>query len=50
VDVAGHEQAIEFVRELNIPAYMNGAARGTLPAGDPHHFHLTRRYAFNNAT
>ena len=36
-------------RTLNIPAYMNGAARGTLPPGDPHHFHLTRRYAFNNA-
>ena len=34
---------------LNIPAYMNGAARGTLPPGDPHHFHLTRRHAFNNA-
>ena len=45
----GHEDAINFVRELNIPAYMNGAARGTLPPGDPHHFHLTRRYAFNNA-
>src|SRR3954451_6330520 len=45
----GHQDAIEFVRELNIPAYMNGAARGTLPPGDPHHFHLTRRYAFNNA-
>jgi acetolactate synthase I/II/III large subunit len=37
------------VRKLNIPAYMNGAARGTLPPGDPHHFHQTRRYAFNNA-
>jgi acetolactate synthase I/II/III large subunit len=45
----GHEQAIDFVRTLDIPAYMNGAARGTLPPGDPHHFHLTRRYAFNNA-
>jgi acetolactate synthase-1/2/3 large subunit len=45
----GAEGAIEFVRELNIPAYMNGAARGTLPPGDPHHFHQTRRYAFNNA-
>jgi acetolactate synthase-1/2/3 large subunit len=45
----GHEAAIEFVRALNIPAYMNGAARGTLPPGDPHHFHLTRRHAFNNA-
>ena len=39
----GHEAAIDFVRKLNIPAYMNGAARGTLPPGDPHHFHLTRR-------
>jgi acetolactate synthase-1/2/3 large subunit len=28
---------------------MNGAARGTLPPGDPHHLHLTRRHAFNNA-
>jgi acetolactate synthase-1/2/3 large subunit len=45
----GSEAAIEFVRSLNIPAFMNGAARGTLPPGDPHHFHLTRRYAFNNA-
>jgi acetolactate synthase I/II/III large subunit len=45
----GSEAAIDFVRTLNIPAYMNGAARGTLPPGDPHHFHLTRRYAFNNA-
>ena len=45
----GHEEAIEFVRTLDIPAYMNGAARGTLPPGDPHHFHLTRRHAFNNA-
>ena len=45
----GHKEADEFVRELNIPAFMNGAARGTLPPGHPFHFHLTRRYAFNNA-
>jgi acetolactate synthase-1/2/3 large subunit len=45
----GAGAATEFVRSLNIPAFMNGAARGTLPPGDPHHFHLTRRYAFNNA-
>lgn len=45
----GSQAAIDFVRTLNIPAFMNGAARGTLPPGDPHHFHLTRRYAFNNA-
>ncbi|WP_329110820.1 thiamine pyrophosphate-binding protein [Micromonospora sp. NBC_01699] len=45
----GSDAAIDFVRTLNIPAYMNGSARGTLPPGDPHHFHLSRRYAFNNA-
>ncbi len=41
--------AAEFVRGLNIPAYMNGAGRGTLPPGDPHHFHRTRRHAFDKA-
>jgi acetolactate synthase I/II/III large subunit len=45
----GAEAATEFARTLNIPAFMNGAARGTLPPGDPHHFHQTRRHAFNNA-
>jgi acetolactate synthase-1/2/3 large subunit len=45
----GTDAAIEFARSLNIPVYMNGSARGTLPPGDPHHFHLSRRYAFNNA-
>jgi acetolactate synthase-1/2/3 large subunit len=45
----GADDAIEFARTLNIPVFMNGAARGTLPPGDPHHFHLTRRHAFNNA-
>ncbi|MEU1695749.1 thiamine pyrophosphate-dependent enzyme, partial [Streptomyces hirsutus] len=45
----GTEAAIELVRTLNIPAYMNGAGRGTLPPGDPHHFQLSRRYAFTNA-
>jgi acetolactate synthase-1/2/3 large subunit len=45
----GTDAAIEFARTLNIPAFMNGAARGTLAPGDPHHFHLTRRYGFNNA-
>jgi acetolactate synthase-1/2/3 large subunit len=45
----GTDSAIEFARTLNIPAFMNGAARGTLPPGDPHHLHLTRRYAFDNA-
>ena len=45
----GSDAATEFVRTLNIPAYMNGAARGTLAPGDPHHFHQTRRQAFKEA-
>ncbi len=45
----GHEEALALVRQLNIPAYMNGAARGLLPPGDPHYFNRTRRYAFDNA-
>ncbi|NUR95412.1 MAG: acetolactate synthase, partial [Kribbellaceae bacterium] len=45
----GSDAATEFVRTLDVPAFMNGAARGTLPPGDPHHFHLSRRYGFNNA-
>jgi acetolactate synthase-1/2/3 large subunit len=45
----GADAAIDFARTLNIPVFMNGAARGTLPPGDPHHLHLTRRHAFNNA-
>jgi len=45
----GHEAAIDMIRALNIPAYFNGAGRGLLPPGDPHHFHRTRRDAFNKA-
>ncbi len=45
----GGAAAIELVRALNIPAYMNGAARGTLPPGDPHYFNRTRRTAFDKA-
>ena len=44
-----HEEAVNLVRQLNVPAYFNGAARGILPPGDPHHFHRTRRDAFNKA-
>lgn len=43
------DEAIDLVRSLNIPAYMNGSGRGTLPPGDPHHFHRTRRIAFDKA-
>ena len=46
---AGTDAARDFVRTLNIPAYMNGSGRGTLPPGDPHHFHRTRRLAFDKA-
>ncbi len=45
----GHEEAIEMVRALNVPAYFNGAGRGLLPPGDPHYFNRTRRDAFNKA-
>ncbi|HET7328873.1 MAG TPA: thiamine pyrophosphate-binding protein [Nocardioidaceae bacterium] len=43
------DAAIDFVRTVDVPAFMNGAARGTLPPKDPHHFQLARRYGFNNA-
>ncbi len=45
----GHQEAIELVRALDIPAYFNGSGRGLLPPGDPHHFHRTRGLAFAKA-
>ena len=45
----GHKDAINFIRALDIPAYMNGASRGMLPQSDPHHFDRTRSDAFKNA-
>jgi acetolactate synthase-1/2/3 large subunit len=45
----GQDAAISLVRSLDIPAYMNGASRGMLPQGDPHHFDRTRSDAFKNA-
>ena len=45
----GHEQAIALLRELDIPGYFNGASRGLLPPGDPHHFDRTRTQAFAKA-
>ena len=45
----GHEAAIGMIRALDIPAYMNGASRGMLPQGDPHHFDRTRSDAFRKA-
>lgn len=45
----GTESARAFLRTLNIPGFFNGGGRGTLPPGDPHHFHRTRSYAFGKA-
>ena len=45
----GHEEALRLVRALDVPAYFNGAGRGLLPPGDPHHFHRTRGDAFREA-
>ena len=36
----GTERRSSSSARSNVPAYMNGSARGTLPPGDPHHFHL----------
>ncbi|MFQ5626149.1 MAG: thiamine pyrophosphate-binding protein, partial [Methyloligellaceae bacterium] len=45
----GHEEAVALLRGLDIPGYFNGASRGLLPPGDPHHFDRTRRAAFEGA-
>ncbi|MNJ95755.1 Acetolactate synthase large subunit IlvG [compost metagenome] len=45
----GHKEAVALIRALDIPAYFNGAARGILPPGDPHHFDRTRREGFDKA-
>ncbi|TCT01915.1 thiamine pyrophosphate-binding protein [Paralcaligenes ureilyticus] len=45
----GHEEAVALLRGLDIPGYFNGASRGLLPPGDPHHFDRTRSQAFVKA-
>jgi acetolactate synthase-1/2/3 large subunit len=45
----GHKEAVALLRGLDIPGYFNGASRGLLPPGDPHHFDRTRTQAFANA-
>jgi acetolactate synthase-1/2/3 large subunit len=45
----GHQEAIALLRGLDIPGYFNGAGRGLLPPGDPHHFDRTRSLAFGKA-
>lgn len=45
----GHAEAVALLRGLDIPGYFNGASRGLLPPGDPHHFDRTRSQAFAKA-
>ncbi len=45
----GAEPAAALCRAAQMPAFMNGAGRGSLPPQDPNHFQLTRRYAFDRA-
>ncbi|MBA3505553.1 MAG: thiamine pyrophosphate-binding protein, partial [Betaproteobacteria bacterium] len=45
----GDKEAVELLRTLDIPGYFNGASRGLLPPGDPHHFDRTRSEAFAKA-
>ena len=44
-----HQECIDFVKALEIPAYMNGAARGMMKQSDPHCFDRTRSDAFKGA-
>jgi len=43
------DAARNFAESLNLPVFMNGAGRGTLPPDHAHAYQLARRYAFNNA-
>ncbi|TMH09962.1 MAG: thiamine pyrophosphate-binding protein [Betaproteobacteria bacterium] len=45
----GDTEAVALLRGLDIPGYFNGASRGLLPPGDPHHFDRTRSQAFAKA-
>ncbi len=45
----GDTEAVDLLRGLDIPGYFNGASRGLLPPGDPHHFDRTRSQAFAKA-
>jgi len=45
----GHEAAVALLRQLQIPGYFNGSARGILPPGDEHYFNRTRSLAFKEA-
>ncbi|MCF7804380.1 MAG: acetolactate synthase [Candidatus Marinimicrobia bacterium] len=46
----GAEEALkEFATHTNLPTFLNGMARGTLPADHPAFFQYTRKHAFENA-
>jgi acetolactate synthase-1/2/3 large subunit len=45
----GDKEAVALLRGLDIPGYFNGASRGLLAPGDPHHFDRTRSKAFDKA-
>jgi acetolactate synthase-1/2/3 large subunit len=45
----GEKEAVALLRGLDIPGYFNGASRGLLPPGNPHHFDRTRSQAFAKA-
>jgi acetolactate synthase-1/2/3 large subunit len=44
-----HDAIDRFARHFNIPIYVNGAARGTLPRDHPYNFMPSRKTAFDHA-
>lgn len=44
-----HDAIDKFARQFNIPVYVNGAARGTLPRDHPYGFMPSRKTAFDHA-
>ena len=44
-----HDAVDRFARHFNIPVYVNGAARGTLPRNHPYNFMPSRKTAFDEA-
>ena len=44
-----HDAMDRFARQFNIPIYVNGAARGSLPRSHPYNFMPSRKTAFDNA-
>lgn len=44
-----HDAIDKFARHFNIPIYVNGAARGSLPRNHPYNFMPSRKTAFDDA-